>query len=171
MHRLSQTDWWVSGARQTALCKNTQARQRRHPVTEMLPQSHELLSLSQIMAHHPNGYENSLLSQKPRGVFPQQVIYSKMFLMIYIDQKNVRILKSLKWKMKSNVGWFFSFKNCSALILIIYQSTVAVLYCGSFCCTVRWISSMYINVPSLLDLLPTPCLLFFGPATRRAVSY
>lgn len=98
----------MSGARQeTTLYKNTQPCQRRDPVTEMSsPQNHELLSLSQMMAHRPDGYESSLLSQKPRGFSPQQVIQSKMFLMIYTDQKNLRILKYLKWRTKSNVGWF-----------------------------------------------------------------
>ena len=111
----------MSGARQeTTLCKNTQPRQRRDPVTEMSsPQSHELLSLSQMMAHRPNGHESSLLSQKPRGFSPQQVIHSKMFLMIYTDQKNLRILKYLKWRTKSNVGWFSLLKIVALLFFKI----------------------------------------------------
>ena len=62
--------------------------------------------------------------------FPLQIIHSKMFLTIYIDQKNLRILKSLKWK--SDVGQFFSFKNCSPFIFLIIflleYSCFTVLY-------------------------------------------
>ena len=47
-----------------------------------------------------------------------------------------------------------SFPNLLYLFIHFYWSIIALQYGVSFCCTAKWISYMYIYIPSILDFLP-----------------